>query len=149
MNKLHRTNSENKDFQNLVFELDKYLAKINSDDNDFFVQFNKIDLLNHAVVAYSNNLPIGCGAIKKLNSNSMEIKRMFVPESMRGKGIASAILNELENWTKELGFEKCVLETSNKMHDAIGLYTKCGYKIIPNYGQYEQIKTSVCFEKIV
>jgi putative acetyltransferase len=144
---LNRTNSENKDFQKLVLELDKDLANRNGETNDFFAQFNKIDLRNKAVVAYTDNLPVGCGAMKEYNNSTMEIKRMYVPFELRGKGVAVAVLNDLENWAKELGYEKCVLETGDKMPEAIGLYKKSGYKIIPNYGQYENVESSICFEK--
>jgi putative acetyltransferase len=144
---LNRTNSENKDFQYLVLELDKDLANRNGETNDFFAQFNKIDLIKNAVVALNDNLPVGCGAMKEYDKSTMEIKRMFVPTEMRGKGVAVAVLNELESWARELGYEKCVLETGDKMLEAIGLYKKCGYKIISNYGQYANVENSICFEK--
>lgn len=149
MTTLIRTNSENKDFQKLVIELDKDLAKRNGETNDFFAQFNKIDLIKNVVVAFNNNLPAGCGAIKEYDSSTMEIKRMYVPIEMRGKGIAVAVLNDLENWARELGYKKCVLETGDKMPEAIGLYRKSGYKVIPNFGQYKNVESSICFEKIL
>lgn len=144
---LNRTNSENKDFQYLVLELDKDLANRNGETNDFFAQFNKIDRIKNVVIAMHDNLPVGCGAMKVYEKSTMEIKRMFVPTEMRGKGVAVAVLNELESWARELGYEKCVLETGDKMLEAIGLYKKCGYKIISNYGQYANIENSICFEK--
>ena len=100
------------------------------------------------VVAYENNVPVGCGAIKAYDEQSMEVKRMFVPSSQRGKGIASAVLRELESWAKELGATRCILETGRDMQDAVNLYQKCGYTIIPNYGQYTDAEDSICFEKI-
>lgn len=144
---LKRTNSENNDFQKLVLALDKDLANRNGEANDFFAQFNKIDLIKNVVVAYMNNSPVGCGAMKAYNSSAMEIKRMYVPVELRGKGVAVAVLTDLENWAKELGYEKCLLETGDKMPEAIGLYKKSGYKVIPNYGQYKDVKSSICFEK--
>ena len=72
---------------------------------------------------------------------------MFVPIEKRGKGIAGKVLTELQVWAKELGNRKCVLETGDKMIEAIGLYKKNNFKIIPNYGQYAAIESSVCFEK--
>ena len=77
----------------------------------------------------------------------MEVKRMFVDLAFRGNGIASIILNELEKWAKELGYSGCILETGKKQPEAIKLYKKNGYAIIPNYGQYKQVENSVCFEK--
>lgn len=61
--------------------------------------------------------------------------------------MASAILKELEIWTKELGYEKTILETGKRQTEAVALYEKCGYKVIPNYGQYSGVENSICFEK--
>lgn len=142
-----RTNSDNLDFQKLVLELDKDLAIRNGDTNDFFAQYNKIDLIKHVVIAYEEGQAVGCGAMKEFEGTAMELKRMFVPLNKRGKGIARGVLEELQNWAKELGYKKCVLETGDKMPEAISLYIKSGFKIIPNYGQYTNIKSSICFEK--
>jgi GNAT superfamily N-acetyltransferase len=90
---------------------------------------------------------VGCGAIKEYAPNTMEIKRMYTLPESRGKGIASKVLTELEIWAAELSYEKCILETGKKQPEAIGLYKKNGYKLIPNYGQYAEIENSVCFEK--
>jgi GNAT superfamily N-acetyltransferase len=68
---------------------------------------------------------------------------------MRGAGIASQVLAELENWCKELNIKKCILETGINQPEAIALYTKCGYRRIPNYGKYEHAENSVCFQKIL
>lgn len=144
-----RTNSEHQDFQKLVHQLDQYLAGVNGDANEFFVQHNKIDLINHVVIIYENEIAVGCGAIKSFDENSMEIKRMFVPTAHRRKGIARKILDELTSWSKELGYKTCVLETSKTMTDAVLLYSNYGFTIIPNYSQYQEIESSVCFEKSI
>ena len=144
---LKRTNSDNIDFQKLVIELDKDLAIKNGDTNDFFAQYNIIGLIQHVIAVYEAHEAVGCGAMKKYENGVMEIKRMFVPMENRGKGIAGKILTELQVWAKELGYNKCILETGNKMIEAIGLYKKNNFKIIPNYGQYADIESSICFEK--
>lgn len=144
---LKRTNSENIDFIDLVQELDKVLHEINGDEQAFFTQFNKIDMIKHVIIAYENDIPIGCGAIKEYSSDTMEVKRMFVDKKSQGKGAASKILKELELWTKELGYKKCILETGIKQTRAIALYKRNNFEIIENYGQYKHIKDSVCFQK--
>ena len=149
MTTIKRTNSDNLDFQKLVVELDKDLAQKNGDTNDFFVQFNKIDQIKNVVVVYEIDQAVACGAMKEYDNNTMEIKRMFVPLEKRGKGFASKVLQELENWSNELGYNRCILETGNKMSEAIELYKKMGYKIIPNYGQYKNVESSICFEKLI
>jgi len=142
-----RTNSNDQDFINLVKQLDAYLAVKDGRDHAFYDQHNKLDKIKHVVVAYDNNQPVGCGAIKEYDSNTMEVKRMFTLPECRGKGIATKLLNELEKWTIELGYEKCILETGKRQPEAIALYKKNGYKSIPNYGQYTGMDNSVCFEK--
>jgi GNAT superfamily N-acetyltransferase len=72
---------------------------------------------------------------------------MYVPPEQRGKRIASVVLNELENWARELGYKKCILETGEKQPEAIGLYRKNNYSRIKNYGQYAEVESSLCFEK--
>lgn len=146
---IQRTTSENPDFQKLVSELDAYLAIRNGEDNDFFVQFNQIYLLKNVVVVYYNKIAIACGAIKEHQSDKVEVKRMFVPQAFRRNGIAQLVLKELENWAKELGYKKCILETGEDMKEAVGFYQKSHYKIIPNYGQYQKVETSICFEKVI
>lgn len=147
MHTIKRTNSANVDFQKLVIELDNYLAIKNGEINDFFAQYNKTDLIRNVVIAYEAGEAVGCGAMKVYENGVMEIKRMFVPVPMRGKGIAGKILQELQIWAKELGYKKCILETGYKMIEAIGLYQKHHFKIIPNYGQYADVESSICFEK--
>lgn len=131
----------------LVSALDKDLAKRDGDDHSFYQQFNSIDALRYAVVAYSDKAPVGCGAIKEFDANSMEVKRMYVMPEFRCKGMASKLLHELEEWTLALGYTKCVLETGKRQPEAIALYTKNGYTIISNYGQYTGVDNSVCFRK--
>jgi GNAT superfamily N-acetyltransferase len=148
--KLLRTDSTNKDFIELVKQLDADLAIRDGDDHPFYDQFNKIDSIKYTVVAYDeNNTSVGCGAIKQFEPNVMEVKRMYVPLEQRGKGIAVEVLKELEIWAKELGNSKCILETGIKQPEAISLYKKCGYRFIDNYGQYAGVENSICFEKLL
>ena len=144
-----RTDSSHTGFQDLVKQLDRYLMGINGDSHDFFDQFNKIDNIKHVVVLYQEGIPSACGAIKEYEPGIMEVKRMFVSPSARGKGLATIVLQELEKWAVELGYKKCILETGDIMPDAIALYKKNGYQSIPNYGQYAGVESSVCFEKVL
>jgi putative acetyltransferase len=146
---LKRTDSNNADFQKLVVELDRYLAITDGDEHAFYAQYNKSDGLKYVVVAYDGETPLGCGAIKHYADNVMEVKRMYVAPSARGQGIASSVLQELEDWTTQLAYKTCLLETGVKQLEAIRLYRKNGYNIIPNYGQYQGVSNSVCFEKTI
>lgn len=149
MIRILRTDSYHSDFIKLVKLLDADLAIRDGNDHLFYAQYNKIDNIRHVIIAYENEIPVGCGAIKEFEENTMEIKRMYVAPEYRKKGIASFILGELEKWAAELSYSRCVLETGKKQPEAIALYTKNGYKSIPNYGQYAGIDNSMCFEKMV
>ncbi|MFZ6799319.1 GNAT family N-acetyltransferase [Undibacterium sp. Di24W] len=146
---LKRSDSNNTDFQTLVVELDRYLAIMDGDEHTFYAQYNKSDGLKYVVVAYDGDAPVGCGAIKHYADGVMEVKRMYVAPSARGQGIASTVLKELEDWTIQLAYKTCLLETGVKQLEAIRLYQKSGYNIIPNYGQYQGVSNSICFEKML
>ncbi len=146
---LNRTDSSDKDFQQLVVMLDADLKIRDGEDHDFYDQFNKITHIRNAVVAYLDGVPVGCGAFKEYDSDTVEIKRMYVVPGYRGKGIAQTILRELEKWAVESGYSNCILETGKKQPEAIRLYEGSGYQRIPNFGQYENIENSVCMLKKV
>lgn len=149
MIKLIRTTADNVEFLELIKFLDADLAITDGDEHAFYDQFNKLDTIKYVLLAYENETAVGCGAIKAYDTDTMEIKRMYVAPGFRGKGIASKVLVELEKWTAELGYEKCILETGTRQQSAIRLYEKSGYQRIPNYGQYAQASNSYCFEKML
>lgn len=150
MFKITRTNSSNPDFIALVKRLDAYLAVTDGEDHAFYNQFNKIDQINHVVLFYENDLAVACGAIKQIEtSTTWEIKRMFVSDDMRGKGVASLLLKELELWAKELQVERLILETGKRQVEAVALYQKNSYTITENFGQYIGVENSICFEKLL
>jgi len=142
-----RTTSDNKDFGHLVIQLDAYLRILDGEDHAFYAQFNKSNLLKNALVCYENEVAVGIGAYKEYDSETAEIKRMFTLPEYRGKGIAKAILTELELWAKEEGYQFAILETGYLQKDAIGLYQKLGYEITENFGQYIGVENSVCMKK--
>jgi putative acetyltransferase len=142
-----RTDSDNKDFQKLVAALDEYLRILDGEEHAFYAQLNKTDKIKTVVVAYENETAVGCGAIREFDKSAVEVKRMWVPENKRGQGIATGVLKELEKWAAALNYEKCILETGKRQPEAIALYEKNNYKIIPNFGKYNNVENSVCFEK--
>jgi len=147
MLQLIRTDSQNPDFRALVNHLDKELALRDGAEHAFYSQFNTIDSIRYCVVAYYDGEAAGIGALRPYQDQTVEIKRMYVNPSFRRKGIAHAVLTELEKWAAELIFSSCILETGLKQPEAIGLYERAGYHRIPNYGQYLQVENSVCMEK--
>ena len=142
-----RTTGTHPDFQNLVALLDQDLALRDGTEHTFYAAFNSSMALQHVLVAYAQGEAIGCGAFKPYASDLVEVKRMFVRPGHRGKGVAATLLQEVEHWALELGYTGCVLETGKRQPEAIGLYQKCGYRFVPNYGPYVGIENSVCLHK--
>ena len=147
MVKLVRTTFDDQDFLSLVAELDAELAIRDGDEHAFYAQYNKPQGLLGVVVAYLDDEPVGCGALKKFSDHETEIKRMFVKPDRRGQRIAAKVLEELETWASELGSGSFVLETGFKQPEAIALYRRSGYEVIPNYGQYAGVANSLCMRK--
>lgn len=142
-----RTNSDDAGFRKLVEQLDRELYERYGAEQDFFTQFNTLHAIQHVVVAYSDAIPVGCGAFKVYAEHTVEIKRMFVARTLRGHGIAAGILKALEQWAAELNYSQAILETGTGQPEAVALYTKSGYTIMENYGQYAGIAESICMCK--
>ena len=98
---------------------------------------------------YAAGIAVGCGAIKKFDNSAVEVKRMFVSSSILEEPwmLRKEYWQALEIWAKELGYRKCVLETGIRQFEAVKFYHKCGYHVLPNYGQYSGMENSICFEK--
>ena len=149
MTSFTRTDSKNLGFRDLVALLNEDLARRDGDEHSFYAQFNKIENIHHVIVCFIDGKLVGCGAFKKYDEQKAEIKRMFVQPGYRGQGIGLQILKQLELWALEVNYSACILETGKKQPEAIRLYQKAGYTIIKNYGQYENVKNSVCMEKSI
>lgn len=147
--KLQRTTSDDENFRALVSLLDQDLAIRDGDEHAFYAQYNKVDALKQVVVVNLDGVPVSCGAIKRYEDGVAEVKRMYTKPEYRGRGIAQQVLAELESWAGELGFRECILETGKKQPEAIRLYQKSGYLLIPNYGQYAGVENSVCMQKSI
>ena len=145
---LRRTDSTNPDFELLVADLDKDLWARYPAIQQNFTPFNKIDQSARVVVAYAEDLPVGCGCFRPMDDKvTLEIKRMYVKPESRGMGIAKLILSELEKWGKDEGFIHSILETGNNQPEALAVYSGAQYEQIPNYPPYTHIAESICMAK--
>lgn len=144
---LLRSNSYNTDFTILTKSLDEELNQRYGVLQKSFDKLNIIDCIDTTVLLFYNNQPIGCGCFKRYSKNTVEIKRVYLMPSHRGKSLAQLILEELEKWAIELGFINAILETGIKQPDAIRFYTKNNYFIIENYGNYIGNQNSICMKK--
>ena len=145
--KFIRTTSENADFRKLINALDEDLYQRNGEAQLQYRQYNQVDLINHVVVVYFKGKPVGCGCYKRVDDQTVEMKRMFVLPEMRGKQLAARMLQELEKWAVEEGNTAAVLETGHRQVEAVRLYKIAGYSLTENYGQYIGMEESICFRK--
>jgi GNAT superfamily N-acetyltransferase len=147
--KIVRTCNTQTDFVKLTAKLDAELNQRYGLAQSTYDKHNKIDSINTAVVAYLNEKPVACGCFKRIDSQIIEIKRMYVVDAFRRRGFSVLVLNALEKWATELGFLNAILETGKGQPEAIELYQKCGYTVIDNYGPYKDLENSVCMEKLL
>jgi GNAT superfamily N-acetyltransferase len=91
--------------------------------------------------------PLGCGALRRVDDETIEIKRMFVRPAGRGHGTGIRILEALECEAAARGATRVVLETGDEQPEAIGLYERHGYEEIPCFGSYAESDLSRCFGK--
>lgn len=104
------------------------------------------------MVASLGGAAIGCGALKPFPDGPPEIaevKRMYVAPEERGRGVARAVLQRLEDWACEHGYRTARLETGARQPDAIHIYKTAGYSPIPSYGHHADDPLAACFAKLL
>lgn len=104
------------------------------------------------VVAWWEEEPAGCGAFHPISDEKgdvAEIRRMYVEPCLRRRGIARAILAELERLARECGYAVVHLETGLRQPNAIRFYETSGYHRIEPFGRHRSDPLSVCFEKVL
>jgi putative acetyltransferase len=99
------------------------------------------------LVAYVDATPVGCGAIRRLDAATAELKRMYVEPARRGRGVGRAVLRALEAEARRLGVTRLVLETGARQTEALGLYEAHGFVRTSAFGEYVGLPLSVCMEK--
>jgi GNAT superfamily N-acetyltransferase len=88
------------------------------------------------LVARLDGAPAGCGGWRDLGDGRAEIKRMYTATDYRNRGVARALLAELERTATAAGIGELVLETGTVQPEAIALYESSGYRPIEGFGYY-------------
>lgn len=144
-----KTDGQNKDFIHLCQRLDENLeelagAKI---QRQKYIKYNQLDSIHDVILVYKDNQPIGGGSYKFYDDETAELKRIFLDKSCRGAGAGKELLRRLEADARIAGYRYTILETGELLTESTGLYTRMGYKQIPNYGQYIDMPESLCMGK--
>jgi putative acetyltransferase len=85
------------------------------------------------LVCWDAGLALGCGAFKRLDVVSCEMKRMFVPQMARGRGSGRALALALLDRARDAGYERMYLDTSVRQTEAIALYRDLGFEEVEPY----------------
>ena len=143
------TDGSNLDFMELCHELDDFLNELvgGEENRAEYILYNQLDDIHNVIVAYDDDIPVGSVSFKKYDDECAEVKRVFVKEEYRNKGIANELMELLENTAREQGYRYLILESGAPLVAAMALYRKIGYKVIPNYGQYRDMPDSICMKK--
>lgn len=123
----------------LIIRLNSELTDLygDPDANHFHLDPAEVDGDRGAIVrADLGGAPVGCGAVRKVDDRTGELKRMYVDPAVRGSKVGAAVLDQLEQQAERLGLSEVVLETGIHQHAAIGLYESSGYEPAPLWGEY-------------
>ena len=141
------TNHENADFQRLVAMLDDEYYQLFGDVVLQYRQQNKTDNLSRVALVTHNDRAVACGAFRKYDAKTVEIKRVFVQKNYRRQGLAIRVMHTLEDIARQDEFSKAILETGREMPAAIALYQFLGYTFIDNFGAFTGDEKVVCMQK--
>ena len=143
------TNGRDPDFIRLCERLDHYLNHLagGEENRRVYVPLNARDGIQDVYIVYDEDIPIACGGFKRHNNDTAEVKRVFVAEAHRNKGIAKQVMRLLEAKAKTKGYSRMLVETGRDMTGAVMLYQTIGYAVVPNFGPYENLPNSICMEK--
>jgi GNAT superfamily N-acetyltransferase len=131
--------------------LDEYLFEIVGGEKQRkqYARYNGLEDIHDVILLYDEDTPVACAGFKYYSEGTAEVKRVFMRDEYRGKGLSKELLSRLEVKARDRGYEKLILETGKHLHQAIGLYLKLGYEITENYGQYKNMAESVCMSKVL
>ena len=142
--------------QALMADLNERYADIDEgddpDDEDYLAEVTPAMVrapLGTFLVAWLDGEPVGCGALKPLDSDASigEIKRMYTAPTARRRGVSRSLLGRLEEAACDLGYRRVQLETGYAQPEAVALYESHGWQQITPYGHYKHSPQSVCFAK--
>ena len=133
----------------LIGELNANLTALDDGGSMFF------SLADHDVaigkggffVAYLDDAPAACGAVRSLGDGRAEVKRMYTRPAFGGQGVGAAVLSHLEGCARDLGAASLVLETGPKQPEAVRLYERFGLARCDCWGEYANEPRSLCYAK--
>ena len=143
------TDGNDKVFRDFYLITEAYYSRIvgGEENRRQFIPYNLSSAVEDVLLVYRNGTPVGCAGLKRYSDADAEVKRLWVEPAFRGKGIATMLMDRVEERAKAQGYRRVILQTRPIMPDAVALYEKRGYRLIPNYPPYDRLDGAVCYAK--
>lgn len=143
---LQQVPCDHPDFLTLCQELDRFLNRAigGEDKREKYTKFNVLATMDHVVLAYDGQTAVGCAALRRYSEQEVEVKRVFVRKSYRGRNIGGQMLSHLITQAEKMGFQYMLLETGEFLSASVRLYQRYGFEQIKNYGAYKDMPESLC-----
>ncbi len=136
------------DAKALIEELDAHLNALYRPENRHGLSLAALqDESVIFLVARWDGVAVGCGAVKFVNGEYAEVKRMYVTPQWRGLGVAQALLGHLERLSHQKGLSVLRLETGIHQQEAAKLYERVGFSRCAAFGEYVENGVNLCYQK--
>ncbi len=148
MLELRFVDAENRDFHDLTAKLDEYYFMLVGEVEKRYAKYNLPHLFNCRIVAYEDGKPAGCGAWKKIDEGTFEVKRIYIAPEFRRKGRCECGSLRLSSRMRQSTASP--RPSRDRPHDrgfGGAVHTKLGYRVIPYYGSPAGAENCLCFEK--
>lgn len=139
--------SSSPDFRMLAAKLDAYYFELVGDIQNRYADVNRPENMTALAVAYADGAPIACGAWKRIDETTAELKRLYVLTEYRRRGVARSLIAALEADAAAAGIRRMILETAVDTTDSHRLYLSAGYQITDYYGSPAGEANCLCFFK--
>lgn len=124
----------------LFSEHDDFMIGCLGDDKIYYTRYSEKEGLERIWLAYEGDLPMGCIAFREKTDGVGEVKRLFIRDRYRGKGLSKLLLSTLVSYARDQGCQKLYLDTRTELAPAVGLYRSFGFDVIFQQGFYVQME---------
>ena len=131
----------------LAARLDAYYFELVGDIQNRYAEVNRPENMTALAVAYEDGVPVACGAWKRIDGTTAELKRLYVLPEYRRRGAAGSLIAALEADAAAAGVRRMILETAVDTTDSHKLYLSAGYRIMDYYGSPAGAENCLCFHK--